>query len=97
MDRNPNLVSIVTIIRWMFYGKRAFYIFPKAGIIEKDIANASTFGAIIIGHMNQDSLEPSDLLQEQAVRIEPSLLLLEKERPNFSGCMENSSLQRRLW
>lgn len=81
VDRNPNLVSIVTIIRWMFYGKKkSFWLFPKAGIIEEDIAGASRFGTIISKHLMAETLHHlnSELLQNEAVHIEPSLLLLEK-------------------
>lgn len=81
VDRNPNLVSIVTIIRWMFYGKKnKFWGFPKAGIIEEDIADSARFGTIIKNHLDAqtwDSLN-SELLENGAVHIEPSLLLLEK-------------------
>lgn len=81
VDRNPNLVSIVTIIRWMFYGKKnKFWGFPKAGIIEEDIADSTRFGTLIKNHLDSQTLDRlnPELLENGAVHIEPSLLLLEK-------------------
>ncbi len=45
VDKNPNLVSVVTIVRWMLRGERhggGLYgkLFPKAGVAEKDIQDA---------------------------------------------------------
>lgn len=79
-DRNINLVSIITIIRWMFHGKKeAFWIFPPAGILEKDIKDSQRFGAILSTHLLQsDYIGMQNALNLQgAVNINPSLLLLE--------------------
>lgn len=80
-DRNPNLISIITIIRWMFKGKKdAFWVFPPAGILRTDIENSVRFGQIL----REFSLEKEytgmqDRLNAAgAVNINPSLLLLEQ-------------------
>ena len=81
VDRNPNLVSIVTIIRWMFYGKKnPFFGFPRAGILQRDIDSAEKFGQIVKGALvngQTDSLN-DQLLENGAVTIDPALLILEK-------------------
>jgi len=79
-DRNVNLVSIITIIRWMFHGKKdAFWFFPPAGILERDIKDSVCFGEILHQHIAKGDF---DGMQEKlnvadAVNINPSLLLLE--------------------
>lgn len=81
IDRNKNLVSIITIVRWMFYGKKdPFWGFPSAGIIQKDIEESTRFGEIILEKAQSDNF---DSLQETlneagAVEINPSLLILEQ-------------------
>ncbi len=48
-DRSPNLLSILTIIRWSFKGqKEAIKYMLEAGVQKKDIQNASRFGNIIL-------------------------------------------------
>lgn len=81
VDRNPNLVSIVTIIRWMFYGKKnPFWGFPRAGILQKDINSAEKFGQIVKRALsdNQTEILNDQLLENGAVMINPALLILEK-------------------
>ncbi len=48
-DRNFNLVSVVTVVDWMFSGlkRKAYGIFPLPGIDEKEIYEARKFGEII--------------------------------------------------
>jgi hypothetical protein len=79
-DRNMNLVSIITIIRWMFHGKKdAFWFFPPAGILEHDIKDSGRFGEILRQHIDQGDFQgmQDDLNAAGAVNINPSLLLLE--------------------
>ena len=49
IDRNPNLLSAVSILHWMLTGKKEkkYGIFPLPGISERDILEASLFGNII--------------------------------------------------
>ncbi len=87
-DRNPNLISIITIIRWMFYGKKdRFWGFPRAGIRADDIEESVRFGRVILDRLKNSDL--SDMQQELnalgAVRIDPSLLILEKRATKLFG------------
>lgn len=48
-DTNPNLTSLLTIIRWSFSGrKEATRWLPEAGVQQKDIREAARFGAPIL-------------------------------------------------
>lgn len=80
-DRNKNLVSIITIIRWMFKGKKeAFWVFPPAGILRSDIEGSVRFGQILKEHSLKKDFNgmQEDLNAAGAVNINPSLLLLEQ-------------------
>ena len=88
IDRNKNLVSIITIIRWMFYGKKnPFWGFPRAGIIQEDIESSHRFGEVVLNRLKRNDL--ADMQQELneigAVDINPSLLILEKRATKLFG------------
>ncbi|MFZ1686119.1 MAG: dialkylresorcinol condensing enzyme DarA [Flavobacteriales bacterium] len=96
-DRSPNMVSLVTIIRWMFWGKKdPFFVFPAAGIRQQDIASMERFGPIILDHLQQgtlDRLNPA-LLAQGSARIKPSLLVLEKRALVLFGKYRNYILAK---
>ncbi len=80
-DNAGNLVSLVTVIGWLIYGKKSGFlkIFPASGVSDEDIRNAERFGNPIINALktNQwDSLQ-STLNKGGAVEIKPNLMVLE--------------------
>ena len=80
-DRSSNMVSLVTIIRWMFWGRKdAFLFFPPAGIREADIAANARFAPVILEHLRAGQWEGFNarLLALGSARIKPALLILEK-------------------
>lgn len=80
-DRNPNLISAYTIVKWMFTGeKRKFGILPKPGIAQHEIDQASKFGQIILDHLNSNSFEnlQNNLLKIGAVEIRHFLIQIDK-------------------
>lgn len=80
-DRNPNLVSLVTIIRWLIYGKKdATSLLPAAGISDADCSGAARFGEIIREAClsGRFSELQEQLLQAGAIDYRPSVLQLEK-------------------
>jgi hypothetical protein len=81
-DKAPNLLSVVSIIRWMFTGKKEKHlgIIPAAGISETDIRNASQFGRIILSAFLDNNLDRlrQELVTAGAVDILPELVMLEK-------------------
>ncbi len=85
VDRHINHISVITIEHWMLSGRKDRYlgIFPKPGVSDSDIINASKFG-----HPIKDALLAADftelqenLLQLDAVHINP-LLVRTDERGN---------------
>ena len=81
VDRSGNTVSLVTILRWMLKGKKdPFWFFPAAGVSDKDVHGAFTFGEIIRIHLNSGQLGSlQDALNEKgAIEINPSLVLMER-------------------
>ncbi len=80
-DRMLNLVSALTIVRWLMYGrKEKTGLLPHAGVSDDDIASASRFGGIIAQTCNDGHLSQlqSRLLAAGAIRYKPSVLYLEK-------------------
>ena len=81
VDRSPNLTSVVTIIRWMFSGRKdPFLFFPRAGIRQADIDGTARFGPLIAEHLKNGSLDRLNpaLLAAGSARIAPTLLVLER-------------------
>ncbi|HTF21121.1 MAG TPA: hypothetical protein VK658_23760 [Chryseolinea sp.] len=81
VDRSGNLVSLVTILRWLLTGKKdAFLFFPPAGVSESDIREAKKFGETISQGLDRNDFAnlQHELLKQGAVEVKPSLILLEK-------------------
>jgi hypothetical protein len=81
-DRASNLLSVISIIRWMFKGKKDRYmkIIPPAGVAENDIKNASRYGHTILESLkrgNYDGLNER-LISQGAVDVQPSVVMIEK-------------------
>jgi len=87
-DNTPNLVSVLTIIRWLFYNrKKASRLLPAAGVSDDDIKNASRFGDIIEKTMengNWNDLQ-NELMREKAVIYKPGIVFLEKTGHRIFG------------
>jgi hypothetical protein len=80
-DRHPNLVSLLTIIRWTFTGKKeASGVLPDAGVAGNDISSANRFGITILKHINTNDLPnlQKSLVRANAVTLKPGLILLEQ-------------------
>lgn len=80
-DRTPNLISAFTIVKWMFTGeKRKFGIFPKPGIDQKEIDEATKFGKTILTHLKNENYEnlQTELLRDGAVEIRHFLIQIDK-------------------
>lgn len=82
VDRVGNLISVITIVEWMFSGVKKKYLgfFPLPGVSEKDIEESSKFGDVILSSLQEDKL---DLLQDKliandAVRISSYLVTVDK-------------------
>lgn len=82
VDRHINHVSVITIVNWMFSGKKEQAGFlPKAGVSDEEINGASKFGEIILNHLKNNSFEhlQENLLEKDAVEIRPFLIEMDKK------------------
>lgn len=89
VDQHANFVSFVTILYWMFTGKkdRFLNIFPTPGVAENDIENAGTFGSItqpFLQSGNWDGLQ-AKLLEQKAVVIRYHLMFIESKAKRIFG------------
>jgi len=97
-DKAPNLLSVVSIIRWMFTGDKSRFmkVIPPAGVSPEDIRGASKYGMIIRESLHRDSLGTlrNDLIEAGAVDVLPSLLMLEKRGKIFFGLWSSFVLKK---
>lgn len=81
-DRHINHISVITIAQWMFSGKKERFlgIFPKPGVSQKDIDEATKFGPIILTHLQKNDFTglQNNLLEKNAVKIKPFLITVDK-------------------
>ena len=81
-DRAANLLSVVSIIRWMFKGKkdRFLKIIPPAGVSDTDIQHAAVYGPVIAESLQTGSFDNlnRDLISLGAVDVDPSVVMIEK-------------------
>ena len=87
-DMTPNLISVITVVRWLLYGKKdATRFLPAAGVSQKQIDNATVYGRII-----NESLDSGDfsglqenLMKEKAVTFLPTVYFIEKNGHRLWG------------
>lgn len=87
-DEAPNLVSALTIVRWLIQGKKsASRLLPAAGVSDSHIVTSARFGAIIRSAVayGQLSALQSKLLDAGAINYKPSILFLEKAGHRMFG------------
>ncbi len=75
-DRHHNHISVLTIVHWLFTGKKDRYlgIFPKAGVSEKDMASASLYGEMVLKQMQTGIYTPDlqkEIVAQGGVQIKP--------------------------
>lgn len=106
VDKSPNVVSVITILRWLLWGrKEKTSLLPAAGVAAHDIKQCE-----IYGRLTKSALESgeTDSLQEGlnargAVEIVPELVLMERRGQrsfsiwsSFVGAKPVGSLGRNL-
>ena len=89
-DRHHNHISVLTIVHWLFTGKKDRYlgVFPKAGVSEKDMASASLYGEMVLKQMQTGIYTPDlqkEIVAQGGVRIKPFLLSAEKKANRLFG------------
>lgn len=83
VDRNPNHISVLTIVHWLFKGKksRMFGFFPKPGVSDKDINESSKFGEIIKKSLDKSNLDELQnlLINQGAIITKPFLIIMDRK------------------
>lgn len=105
VDRNINHISVVTIVHWMFTGKKTKYlgIFPKPGVSEEEIKSATKFGKAIQPALisNDFSQLQNELLKLDAVEIRSFLVEMDKKANKmfkiWSNFIYNRKKTRKFW
>lgn len=82
IDRHINHISVITISHWMFSGKKDRFlgIFPKPGVSDNDIKEATRFGEPIREALLNNDLNglQENLLHIDAVKVNPFLVMTDK-------------------
>jgi hypothetical protein len=82
VDRVGNLISVITIVEWMFSGVKKKYlgIFPLPGVSEKDIQESDQFGEIMLDAIQENKLSDLQpkLVNAGAVKISSYLVTVDK-------------------
>jgi len=103
-DPAPNLTSVMTVVRWMMKGEKAAFKwlgkqFPPAGVPQKDIENASSFGDVIRASLSTGDHRhlQEQLVQAGAVKVDPVLMNIEKRGKMMFGIWANMILKRGVY
>jgi hypothetical protein len=82
VDRVGNLISVITIVEWMFSGVKKKYlgIFPLPGVSDKDIQESDKFGEAMLSAFKQNKLSElqSKLVALGGVYISSYLVTVDK-------------------
>ncbi len=83
VDRHNNYISLVTIVHWMFTGRKdkKWGIFPKPGVKDEDILNSAIFGETVsqfLASGDWSALQPR-LVEQGAVHIRYALMFFENK------------------
>jgi hypothetical protein len=105
VDRVGNLISVITIVEWMFSGIKKKYlgIFPLPGVSEKDIIEADKFGKVILSELVENNLDglQQKLVAIDAVKISSYLVTVDKTANKifgkWSNFIKNRKRSRKLW
>jgi hypothetical protein len=105
VDRVGNLISVITIVEWMFSGVKKKYlgIFPLPGVSDKDIKESSKFGNLIVSGLQENNFETlqQKLLENDAVRVSSYLVTVDKTAnkifSKWSNFLINKTESRKSW
>jgi hypothetical protein len=95
VDKHHNYISFVTILYWMFTGKRDRYlnIFPKPGVADADLQKTSVYGATIQEHLLSGDWSglQGELVRQKALEINYHLMFIESRAGRlfslWAGCI----------
>lgn len=82
-DRNINLISVITIVNWMFTGtkNRTYGFLPLPGVADAEIAASSKFGKIILPYLKKNNYNgmQKELVANGAVEFRWFLISMDKK------------------
>ncbi|MGZ2371339.1 hypothetical protein ACXR6G_16285 [Ancylomarina sp. YFZ004] len=85
-DPYPNLISVVTVIKWMTTGNQGPYkFFPRSGVKQESVESATAFGYIIKEAIEKNSYDDlqENLVANNAVNIDFTLKTTEQSGLNI--------------
>lgn len=105
VDRVGNLISVITIVEWMFSGVKKKYlgILPLPGVSDKDIVESSKFGEIILSDLKKGNFEELQLklVQVGAVKISSYLVSVDRTANKifrkWSNFINTKKESRKIW
>jgi hypothetical protein len=105
VDRVGNLISVITIVEWMFSGvkKRYLGIFPLPGVSDKDINESSKFGEVILSSLLENDLDhlQQKLVDIDAVKVSSYLVTVDRTAnkifAKWSNLIINKGESRKFW
>lgn len=81
MDREPNLISVLTIFHWMLTGRkeRKWNLLPVPGVSQEDILSADKFGAIVHTALTEHNFQglQNKILSLGLIRIPTDIWFIE--------------------
>ncbi|MEO5893308.1 MAG: hypothetical protein ABIQ31_23860 [Ferruginibacter sp.] len=99
VDKHANFVSFVTILYWMFSGKKDRYlnIFPTPGVAAADISNTRVFGATVNKYLQSEKWDglQAELVQQKAVEVKYNLMFIESKAKRIFGIWANLIVKRK--
>jgi len=99
VDTHANLISVITILYWMFTAKRDRFldIFPKPGVSDTDIERTKLFGTIVDKYLSKNEWTglQNELLAEKAVVVEYNLMYTESKATRLFGIWANFIVKRK--
>ena len=87
-DMAQNLVSVITIARWLLYNKKeATSLLPAAGVSPVDMEQSVRFGAILLDTLRTGAFDQLQqrLMEQGAIKFIPSLYFIEKNGSRMWG------------
>lgn len=82
-DRHHNMISVVTIVDWLFSGvkRKAYGIFPLPGVADQEIRGASKYGETILSRLKEGDFRgmQESLLAQGAVDFRFFLVSMDKK------------------
>ena len=99
VDKNHNLISVITILYWMFTAKRDRFlnVFPKPGVSDEEISNTKVFGNIVNQYLSKNEWNglQNELFAHKSVVVNYNLMYTESKATRLFGIWANFIVKRK--